>query len=93
LNCARSKSIHLFPVQIYGLLRDTLLPKALWRACPDSLAVTQLQNLRNDPTVVWIFESSISTRASYCVGPSGYQSFRTNECALKLAKLYNDNFL
>ena len=92
LNYARSKSIHLFPVQIYGLLRGTLLPKALWRACPVLLAVTQLQNSRNDPTVVWIFEGSISTRASYCVGASGYPSFRTNECVLKLAKLYNDNF-
>lgn len=88
---ASSKSIRLCPAQVYGLLSTQPIPKVLWRACADPLAAKQLRTLRADPKVFRIFESPITTNASYCVGATGYQSFRNNECNPELADLYDDN--
>ena len=80
MDYARSKSIHLCPAQVYGLLSTQPIPKVLWRACADPAATKQLRKLTTDAKVFRIFESSITPLPNYCVGATGYQSFRINEC-------------
>jgi hypothetical protein len=92
MDYAQSKSIHLCPAQIYGLLSTQLIPKALWRACADPQAAKQLRTLQADAKIFRIFESPITTIGSYCVGATGYQTFRTNECNPELSDLYDDVF-
>ncbi len=92
MHYARSKSIHLCPAQVFGLLSTQPIPDVLWRACADPAAAKQLRTLITDAKVFRIFESSITPIPSYCVGATGYQTFRTNECDNELSDLYDDNF-
>jgi hypothetical protein len=84
---AKSKSIRLCPAHVFGLLSTQPIPSSLWQACKDPKALEQLQTLRAQAKYTSIDVRPITTIGSYCVGATGYQSFRTQECSAMETRL------
>lgn len=93
IDAAKAQSIRLCPAHVFGLLSTQPIPASLWRACTDPKAPEQLQTLRSAQAKDLDLDvGSITSNSSYCVGATGYQTFRTRECAAMLTNL-EGNFL
>jgi hypothetical protein len=87
MNDAKAKSIRLCPAQIFGLLSTQPIPSSLWQTCTDPKAFEQLRTLRAQAKYTSIDVRPITTISSYCVGATGYQSFRNQECSAMETRL------